>query len=166
MSITPEFLAAIQNAGWKITAVDSSGAIAKCGNPGCSLQIRLEPNRQVPPAWDERQITAWTKVTDIDGLRQALRKRREDLALTIPEVEAEAGLVESHLNKIEKDFPSKIPNIQTMLWLLRALGLSIYLAPDEFPKPVLRALATTRDKIDYRRLRVRIFRNLRRLKAM
>lgn len=165
MSITPEFLAAIQKAGWRIVSADETCVTCMCGNPGCSLRVKLEPTRPIPMGFDKRAVIGWTKVTDIDELRQALRKRREDLALTIPEVEADAGLIESHLNKIEKDYPSKIPNVITLMWLMRCLGLAMYIAPHELPHPVLRTISSTRAKIAYRRLRVKIFRELRRLKA-
>jgi transcriptional regulator with XRE-family HTH domain len=165
MSVTPEFLAAIQKAGWRISAADETCAICRCGNPGCSLQIKLVPNKPIPTAWSDTEVLSWTKITDIQELRLALRSRREDLGLIIPEIEAEAGLADHHLGKIEKDYPTKIPNVQTLLWLMRALGLSMYIAPDEFPKPVLRAIAESRARLDYRRLRVRIFRGLRKLKG-
>jgi transcriptional regulator with XRE-family HTH domain len=165
MSITPEFMAAIQKAGWRIVAADDHCVTCACGNPGCSLKIKLEPAKPIPRPWDESSVVAWERVTDADGLRRSLRNRREELGLTIPEVEEGIGLVDGHLGKIEKDYPSKIPNVMTLLWLMRCLGLAMYIAPYELPHPMLRTISATRSKIAYRRLRVKIFRELRRLKA-
>jgi transcriptional regulator with XRE-family HTH domain len=161
MSIDPEFLAAVQKAGWRIVAVDGSAAFCSCRRDGCGLTVRLAQGAAFPETSRPKPDIAEQVVASFDDARRFLREKREHLCLTIPDVEAGAGIASDFLAKFEKDDPVKIPNAQTFIEWASSLGFQLVLRPGDIPRNMLRMIADTRDGVRRRRHRTAHFRRLR-----
>lgn len=142
-----KFVKDVQMAGWSIQAVSDDAVIAKCPSAGCNLHAQLKLGAAIPavdPGCRRDPIDA--KVGTYDDIRLALRKRRENLLLTIRELEEVAGLEPDLLAKVERDGTKKIPNVQTLLDWAGALGFEIVLRPAPMTPLALRTIVETRDK--------------------
>lgn len=165
MSIDPEFLAAIQRAGWRIVAVEPTSALCSCRRDGCGLTVRLQQGEKFPVTDRKGPDVAEQVVSSFEDARVFLRQKREHLALTIADVEAGAGIASDFLAKFEKDNPSKIPNAQTFIEWASSLGYQLVLRPGDIPKNMLRMISDTRQGIKRRRFRTVHFRKLRETKS-
>jgi hypothetical protein len=165
MSIDPEFLAAIQKAGWRIVHVDATAAFCACRREGCGLTVKLQQGSSFPDTSRPGPDLAEQIVGSFDDARRFLRQKREHLALTIPDVEAGAGIATDFLAKFEKDDPVKIPNAQTFIEWASSLGFQVVLRPGDIPRNMLRLIADTRDGVKRRRQRTAHFRQLRAAKG-
>lgn len=145
MNVTPEFMRDVQRAGWLIIAADEKAVLAGCTRAGCNLRIRLRAGGKVPeacnpdPAIGEIIIDNWSQVSD------RLLERREQLCLSIKDVEYAAGLADDYLAKFGKHNPAKIPNAQAFFEWARSLGYQVVLRPTDLPPLTLRVLAESRD---------------------
>lgn len=149
-----KFLTAVQLAGWTIASVEEDHVIGRCPNSGCGLVAKLSQDAHVPVVDPTRRRPVLDKtVVDYDDLRTYLRARREDLCLSIRDVEEIAGLECDHLAKMEKDDPARLPNLQMVLYWANAVGMDIVLRPMLMPPIALTAIADTRDKVEQRRQR-------------
>lgn len=153
----PKFVKKVQTAGWHITSVTEDAVVGSCPSVGCGLKAKLEPGGIVPdvdPGCRRNRLDE--PVEDYDDIRRALRGRREDLGLTIREVEEIGGISVDFLAKFEKDDPSKTPNAQTLIEWAQALGYEIVLRPGQLTPYAVRTLCDTRDKYEARTRRFSI----------
>lgn len=146
MAIDHEFLRKVADAGWIMLAVDNEAVLCGCPRDGCSLKVRLAPDRPVPKTCKRGPDLVEKTVKGFDDGRLFLRERREALCLTIEDVETIAGLSGSHVAKMEKDDPAKIPNIETFILWANALGYDLILRPGELSPYALRVLAKPSEK--------------------
>lgn len=153
--MNPDDLKAVQRAGWAIAGVDEQTVTAKCPTHGCGMMARFKVGGTIP----RRDVGATrfdTVVTCFDDAREVLKSRRQELGLTIPEVEHISGIAGDHLAKFEKTDFSRIPNIETLMSWTAALGYEVVLRHGELPAVTLRWIADTRPKIEARRRRFEI----------
>lgn len=152
--MNPEFLKDIQKGGWVIEQVREDGAIAKCPAAGCGMRALLQVGRNIPSVDPTSDRDRRDQVIDsFEAIRELLRLRRNELALTIRETEELAGMAVDHLAKIEKPYPSRMPNFQIVLELAQALGYEIILRPAPMSPFSLRTISETRSKLETRKRR-------------
>jgi transcriptional regulator with XRE-family HTH domain len=144
------FLKEVQSAGWPIERVNRDNVVVGCPNAGCSVNVRLRSGSRIPGACDSGDQPKQQVVTVFDDARVFLRGRREQLRLTIRDVESISGMADDFLAKFEKEKPSKYPNVQTFVEWAQSLGYQVVLTPAEFPPLALRVLAETRHLIPAR----------------
>lgn len=157
--MNPDTLKAIQKKGWAIETADVGSCTVKCPTPGCKMRARFRhgssvPQRDVPGySWDQA-------VGSFDEARESLKVRRQELGLTIAEVEHISGIAGDHLAKFERtnwmDKNLRMPNVETFMEWATALGFDVVLRHGELPPVTLRWIADTRPKIDARRRRFEI----------
>lgn len=159
--MNPDSLKTIQKSGWAIETADATSCTVKCPTPGCKMRAVFKDNSTVPV----REVPAhsWDRpVTSFDDAREALKARRQELGLTIVEVEHISGIAGDHLAKFERtnwaQSPnwSRMPNAETLIEWAMALGYDVVLRHGELPAVTLRWISDTRDKIDARRRRFKI----------
>jgi len=145
-------LKAVQAAGWTLIATDGDSTLAACPSFGCGVKVRIPHGKRVlscDPGLNRgpRDIP----IGSYEDMRKALRLRRQELELAIPEVEHIAGLARDHLAKAEKPNPTKLPNVDTTLWWAAALGYEVVLRPVDLPDIALRIISETRPQGSRRR---------------
>lgn len=143
----PKFLKEVEQNGWRIEKVTDQFVIGRCPSVGCALRAKLDKNASIPPV-DPGARRNRTDITidGYDALRVALRSRREEICLTIKELEEIAGAATDHLAKAEKDQPTRIPNAMLLLEWIQALGYEVVLRPGELPAYTRRVICDTRNK--------------------
>lgn len=152
--IDAKFLRQVQGSGWHVEAVGQDHCIGKCPAHGCGMRAKLMQGATIPPIDPTRERNRLDyPVGDFEEMRNLLRRRRVELALSIHEVEEVAGIAVDFLAKFEKDNPSKLPNIQTALEWVQALGFEVVLRPASMSTLGLRTICDTRDKLETRRKR-------------
>lgn len=114
------FLKEVQAAGWMIRKVTESAAVVSCPNQGCTLHVNLELGKHIPKV--NMPCRIGKPIEDFDDIRCRLRDRRQELGLSIKDVEEIGGFAYDHLPKFEKDDPYRIPNMQTTIDWANALG--------------------------------------------
>jgi len=139
-----EFLRAVQKAQWLIKAAGEDYVMVSCPRAGCNVTLNLTPGGFIPQTCKVGPDLLEKTVGSFDDVRVFLRTRREDLALSIRDVEEAAGLETDHMAKFEKDNPTKIPNVTTFLEWAGALGYEVVLRPSPLPHIALRAIIETR----------------------
>lgn len=149
--VTPEFLREVQGGGWLIITADSETVYAGCPRQGCGLQIKLKPGATVPASCRANPDLAEVVIEGFDDARRAMRARREQLGLSIRNVEEAAGLADDYLAKFEKDDPAKIPNAQSFIEWIQSLGHELVLRPKGLPPYTMRIISETRDQLRARR---------------
>lgn len=161
--VNQDFLKALQIAGWIIKAVDEERATVSCPRSGCGLDLSYRPGRHIHKACSEEVTPGECPVDQFDDIKTFLRQRREDLALTIKDVEEVAGMAVDHLSKFEKEDSVRIPNAQILFEWVRSLGYQLVLRPhpDGLPNYALRMVAENRDKVGMRRRMFRIHKDRR-----
>ncbi|WP_010137575.1 helix-turn-helix domain-containing protein [Oceanicola sp. S124] len=138
-----KFLQKAQEAGWVIEAVHEDSCIVRCPVDGCGMRARVRAKGDVPPRINDR-VPSNYPVGSFDDARQILRDRREDLALSIVEVEEAAGLTKDHLAKIERDRDGRVPNLDTFIYWANALGFDLVLRPADLPRKTQSMICDTR----------------------
>lgn len=144
MSVSVDFLKDIQLRGWPIERVNPDDVVVSCPNAGCSVRVRLKTATVIPESCSANGAAREQTVKFFDDARVFLRGKREDLRLTIKDVEFVAGMADDFLAKFEKDRPSKYPNVQTFIEWAESLGYDVVLRPAPLPARALRVLAETR----------------------
>lgn len=134
-----------QRAGWIIEGCDDDGMLCRCPSAGCGLRVKIKyggPIQSCDPGLnrDPRSI----QIGSYEDVRKILRDRREDLLLTIMEVEDIAGLTHGHLMKAEKENPTRTPGLDIIAEWAAALGYEVVLRPTQLPKLSLRIIDETR----------------------
>lgn len=161
MLVDQDFLRKVQRCGWQLHRVDQAEVVGKCPVAGCGLKVKVDAGGFVPSCHRADPALTDIPIESFDDLRHVLRARREDLALTITEVEEVAGLTVDYLAKFEKDDPSKIPNMQATLEWLQALGYQMVIRPAQLTPYALRVLVETREKAPARHRRFELERERR-----
>lgn len=144
------FLKDVQQKGWPIQTVTEDTVVSPCPNAGCSVRVNLKSGTKIPTACRAGVELRSQVVTVFDDARVFLRSRREELRLTIRDVESISGMADDFLAKFEKEKPSKYPNVQTFVEWAQSLGFKVVLMPAEFPPLALRVIAETRHLIPAR----------------
>jgi len=121
----------------------------------------LRPGKSIPETCAIGPDLAEVTVEHFETARVFLRDRREQLCLTIKELEEAAGITVDFMAKFEKDDPSKIPNTQTFIEWAQSLGYDVVLRPGKLPPNVLRLMADTRERVLARRNAFKRFHRLR-----
>lgn len=164
-SISAEFMREVQSAGWNIVAVTTDAITAGCPRSGCNLRHKIRKGGTVPAVCRTDPPLADVAVTSFDDARIAMRERREQLWLTIKEVEDAAGLADDYLAKFEKDDPSKIPNAQAFIEWVQSLGFEMVLRPSTLPPRTMRLIEQTRVRGERRLASFRHFGRIRKGRA-
>jgi transcriptional regulator with XRE-family HTH domain len=135
----------VQDAGWLIIASDDGGVLARCPSHGCGLKVRIPygTNVQSCDPGLSRSPTDMP-VGSFEDLRLFLQSRREELGLSISEIESISGLSVDHVAKAEKENPARLPNVDTVIYWANALGFEVVLRPAELSAMALRIIAETR----------------------
>lgn len=144
---TQEFLKSVESRGWMVETFDGKHCIARCKSPGCSLRIQMEVGKHVPIREVDQSHLLDHVLHEYNDARKVLRDRREDLGISIAELEEVAGIAKDHLAKFEPDGYRKhnrVPNIEIFLWWANSLGYEVVLRPKELPPITCRAIAETR----------------------
>lgn len=149
-----DFLRAVQKAQWLIRAAGEDYVMVACPRAGCNVTLNLFPGGFIPQTCKVGPDMLEKTVQSFEDVRLFLRARREDLALSIRDVEEAAGLETDHMAKFEKDNPTKIPNVTTFLEWVSALGYEVVLRPGPLPQIALRAIIETRPFLKRRVQRV------------
>jgi len=160
--VSPEYMRACQAKGWNIISADEEHLFAACPRAGCGLQIKLREGGKIPQTDRPMPALAEIAVEQFDDARMGLRERREQLGLSIKDVEDAAGLATDHLAKFEKDDFTKIPNAQTFIEWANSLGYTVTLRPTGLPPVTLGIIASTRH---YLRKRLQSYRHFREVRA-
>lgn len=116
--------------------------------------LALRSSAAIPVACNSGPDFTEVVVRDYEDLRVFLRDRRNALVLNIPEVEEMAGMTKDMLAKCEKDNPSKIPNIQTLIEWANSLGYDLVLRHSTLPPKSVRYIVDSRDKVKARTTRL------------
>lgn len=149
--VTPDFLRAVQMGGWQIVTADSETVWAGCPRAGCGLTVKIKPGAAIPTSCRAVPDLSEVVIDGFEDARRAMRARREQLGLSIRNVEEAAGLADDYLAKFEKDDPSKIPNAQSFMEWIQALGYEVVLRPRALPPYTMRIISETRDQLRARR---------------
>ena len=150
----PKFVKEVQQRGWHVEAVTDEDVIGRCPSIGCGLRAKLNQNARIPdvdPGCRRSRIDK--PVHNFEDVRKAMRQRREELALTIHEVEEIGGITVDYLAKFEKENPSKIPNASLLFEWVQTLGYELVLRPIEMTPYAIRTICETRDKLASRQKR-------------
>jgi len=137
------FLREVQKRGWVIVAATTEACEARCPVLGCGIRTLLRSGASIPPRITP-DLRGGVALEHGAHAIESLRGRRKELRLSVEEVEDAAGVEPSHLAKIENC--TKMPNIDTFIWLAAALGYDLVLREGLLPAATLRTLADTRSK--------------------
>lgn len=159
--MNPDFLKRAQGEGWNIIAADGENVWLGCARAGCNFQFKVRDGAAIPATCRPQPLLAEIHVGSFEDMRMALRDRREQLCLSIKDVEDAAGLATDHLAKFEKDATLKIPNIQTAMDWAQALGYTLVLRQTGMPQVTLGLIARTRHLLAKRMSSFRHFRKFR-----
>lgn len=134
-----------QDAGWVLVGATDKYSICRCPSYGCGVKLRI-PYGTTPQRCDPglSRDPISEPVGSYDELRRKLRHRREEMLLSIPEVEDIAGLTVDHIKKAEKDNPSRIPEFDTLVLWAQALGFELVLRHSGLPNLGIRFIDDTR----------------------
>jgi len=166
MTISAEFLKRVQAAGWNIVTADKEHVWGSCPRAGCNLRVKLRDGAAIPATCRPTPALAEIVVEQFDDARVAMRARREELCLSIKDVEEAGGIAGDFLAKFEKDEVAKIPNAQTFIEWVQALGYKVVLRPAELPPYTMRIIEQTRAQVAPRKKAYAHFRKARKAKAL
>lgn len=141
------FLRDVQKAGWLINAVDETVVRVSCPRHGCNLKVNLRKGKNIPVACSPQPEKQYIEIDGTDAIRLLYRLIREELGLTIKEVEEMAGASVDYFAKAEKNNPSKFPNFQSTLEWGKSLGVRILAERGPLPAMSLRYLADSRKQV-------------------
>lgn len=158
--VNQDFLKALQIAGWIIKTVDEERAVVSCPRAGCGLDLAYRPGAKIHQACEDSRIGA-QRVDSFSHLAKVLRERREDLCLSIKDVEEICGMAEDYLAKFEKDNPARVPPFNTIRDWAEGLGFSIWIMPENMPALALRLISSNRDKVAMRKRHFKVYRQRR-----
>jgi transcriptional regulator with XRE-family HTH domain len=162
MKVTPDFIRQVQDAGWHIVAADTDSVWIGCPRGGCNLRTRIKAGSSIPRTCRSEAPVGMIEVDDyVNVARPALRERRQQLGLTIKDIEEVSGIADDHLAKMQKENPSKIPNILTFTDWARSLGFKLVLIPAELPQVTINKIVETRPAQERRRIVYRQFAKIR-----
>lgn len=159
--MNPDYMKQVQAAGWGIVTADEKFVWVGCARSGCSFQFKLREGAAIPATCRPQPMMTEMVVESFEAMRVALRNRREQLCLSIKDVEDAAGLATDHLAKFEKDESVKIPNIQTAMEWAQALGYTLVLRQVGMPQVTLGLISRTRHLLVKRMQSFRHFRAVR-----
>lgn len=153
MKVDQEFLKAVQRAGWKIKLVDSGRVLAGCPRAHCEMQTVLKPGSPIPDTCSPDPGMIEVEIRSYDDGRRTLRDRRQDLCMTMTQVEFCAGLTEGHLLKAEKDNPDRVMSVEGFIVWANTLGFEVVLRSGDLPPVTLRELANSQPQVETRKQR-------------
>ncbi len=159
--MNPDFLRRAQVEGWNVITADKEFVWLGCSRAGCNFQFKVRDGGAIPQTCRPQPVLAEIAIESFDDLREALRARREQLCLSIKDVEDAAGVATDHLAKFEKDDSLRIPNVMTAMDWAQALGYTIVLRQTGMPQVTLGLIARTRHLLSKRMSSFRHFREFR-----
>lgn len=168
MLLTAEFIREVQAAGWDIVAADTESVWAGCPRGGCNLRLRIKAGSSIPSVCRSTPLLPEIVVkSHVNDARPALRDRRVELGLSIKDVEDCSGIAADHLAKMEKDDPSKLPNILTFVDLANSLGYDVVLRPSAagLPPITIGRIIETRPIQERRKIHFKAFGRIRKGRA-
>ena len=140
------FLRELQRRGWLIESATANGCVARCPEAGCSVRTHITEGNSIPQRFtvdDE----GWIPLTGAAQAVEVARHRRQQLRLSIAEVEECAGLTADHIAKAET---GRQFNVDTACVWFPAIGYDLVLVRRPLPSVTLRVLAETRALEDSR----------------
>lgn len=146
-----DFLHLVQRQGWSIVSADEDGVTARCRSRGCNMGAKLAYNGAVPKVCKPDEGPQEIPVEVFEHVRVVLKARREELGLTIPELEDVIGMARDQIAKCERPNPTRIPNMQTIMEWAGALGYRFAMVPTNMPAITLRYIEQTRAQLEYRK---------------
>lgn len=162
MKVDQKFLQAVEEAGWVLAYVRADQCSVMCPRSGCDLRITLRPGAPVPNSAGAMPETKEIAFDSYDAWRKFMVDRREQLGLSIKDMEAIAGVADDHLAKIETAV--KIPNLETAIMLSQAAGIEIFARFSPLRKIAQRTIIETRSQLEARETMQRHFQERRRRK--
>jgi hypothetical protein len=140
------FLRDLQRRGWLIESATAEACVARCPEPGCSVRTHITEGGRIPQRYtvDDQ---GWIPLTGANHAVDVARQRRQQLRLSIAEVEECAGLTADHIAKAET---GRQFNVDTACVWFPAIGYDLVLVPRPLPSVTLRVLAETRALEDSR----------------
>ena len=147
------FLREVQNAGWNIEAVTENACIGRCPTLGCSMRALMTEGKQIPQRVVPGSPSLDIVVESWDQLKVILKDRREELGLSIREVEEVTGIADDHIAKMEPKNASRQPNVDTLKHWTGGIGYEVVLRPVALPPVTLAMIEETRPKYTDRRKR-------------
>jgi transcriptional regulator with XRE-family HTH domain len=142
-----------QRKGWVVVAVDKSEIILRCPSHGCGLKAKFPAGKRIPsvdPCASRNPVDI--PVGSYPDIQRELKERREELCLSISEVEEAAGLAHGHIGKAEKENPDRTPQIGTLLLWMQALGYELVLRRSDLTPYTARLIEGSRERAASRRL--------------
>ena len=159
--IDTQFLRAVQDQGWQILDVQPDSVTGACPRMGCKVRAKLQPGASIPKTCGSGAALPEFVIVGYDEVRRFLRRRREYLGLSQRDAEECAGMAVDHLAKMEKDDPSRIPNIQTFIEWAQTLGYEVVLRPTDMPLVTLSRLSSIAQGVRRRLQRIGVARERR-----
>lgn len=153
MKVDQDFLKAVQRAGWVIKLVDTGRVLAGCPRAHCEMQAVLKPGSPIPDTCSPDPGLIEVVINSYDDGRRTLRDRRQDLCMTMTQVEFCAGLTDGHLLKAEKDNPDRVMSVEGFIVWANTLGYEVVLRSGELPPVTLRELANSQPQVEKRKQR-------------
>lgn len=150
-AIDVKFLGQVQDAGWHITGADQECVLGSCRRAGCGLKTTFRPGNRIPKVATRESEMEEHIIRGFGDVAKLSRDRRHELAWSIAETEEVAGMTPDYLAKMEKDNPSKIPNVNTFVDLMNAEGYEVFVRKAKMPPIALRAIVETRHRVEARR---------------
>lgn len=141
-----DFLKRLQAAGWHVESVTDEKVVARCRSPGCQLRMKMTERSPLFQSHAPGYGLDY-EVNEYEQVRELLRQRREQLGLTIADVEEICGLADGHLAKAEKDGPTRIPRFDVLATWAAGLGFSFVLRPIPLTPYANRIICESRDKL-------------------
>lgn len=166
--LTTGFVKDVQGAGWNVIASDVESVWVGCPRGGCNLRLRIKAGSSIPTVCRAKAPLPEIVVNSyLNDARPALRERRVELGLTIKDVEDVSGIAPDHLAKMEKDNPSKVPNILTFIEQAQALGYDLVLRPSDagLPPVTIGRIVETRPIQEKRKNHMKAFARIRKGRA-
>lgn len=148
--IDVDFIAAAERKGWRVQSAEEGHLIVSCPGDECQMKAKLVPGKKIPRICTAKGHPHDMVVRSFDDLRQVLRNRRNDLRLSMTEVEEASGMAQDQLLKCERENPTRIPNLDMGIFWAAALGYEIVLRPVPLPRVTARKIVETRDMVERR----------------
>lgn len=153
-----KFIRDVNDAGWHVEQVGQTDVIARCPRAGCGLRAKLSSGSAIPQIdhdWSDKgfhqPVGSYVEVQNI------MRARREELGLTQHELADAIGMHTDYFAKTEKPNPYRVQSVQSMLDTCQGLGIQVVFIPGPVQDaPILRTIEDTRDKLRWRRKRIRV----------
>lgn len=150
-SVDTKFLKDIQKAGWSVVSATDTEVIGQCGNVNCQLRAKLTEGSFIPSTCEGRSHRVFEpQIFDLQSWIEVLRDRRQQLCLSIRDVEAVIGHATDSVAKYESQKSDKVPTVEFMFLWSQAVGLDFLARPTNLSNYAVRIISETRGQIPAR----------------